>query len=202
MKKRPMSTDTLALRQSLPADESASRTARLLAEAGVGNERAFEELMLLHRAAVYRLALGLTGNPEDAADVCQDVFIRFYRHLRKLRAEWGVAAWLRRVTVHRCYDVLKARKRAPEQQLLSSTNKISTETSSDSHLISRDITKGLEALSPRERAAFILTCHQGYSSADAGKAMGCRPATVRVLVLRARGKLRQFLGETSGGKDR
>jgi RNA polymerase sigma-70 factor (ECF subfamily) len=196
-----MSSETLVLRQPLPVDDTASRTERLLAQAGAGDERAFEELMQMHRSPVYRIALGILGNAEEAADVCQEVFIRFYRHLRRLRAERGVGAWLRRVTVHRCYDMLRQRKRDRELLRPPFPGEIGAQSVPDIHLLSRDVAKGLEALSPRERAAMILICHQGYSSVDAGKAMGCKAATVRVLVLRARDKLRQFLGGTTVGEE-
>lgn len=197
-----MSTRATALRQALPVNETDSTAGRLLDAAKAGDEGAFEQLLKLHRTPVYRLALGMLGNPDEAADVCQDVFIRFYRSLRRLKAERGIRAWLRRVTVNRCYDMLKARNRRKETLLETEEARLVTDDEQNRYLLSHEMAKGLGALSPRERAALVLTYQQGYSSIEAGKAMQCRPATVRVLLLKAREKLRRLFGVESGGGQR
>lgn len=182
----------LAPAEALQAPPTAAerRTEELLAVAREGDDRAFEELLRLHREPVYRLALAMLGDRETAADVCQDVFIRFFRALRRLSAKRGIRAWLRRVTIHRCYDVLRARRRNRDIEAEFLPNCMQPDDGFDIEQFSAWLARALDSLSPRQRAAFALTCHQGYSSEEAALTMGCRPATVRVLVLKAREKLR------------
>ncbi|HUX07811.1 MAG TPA: RNA polymerase sigma factor [Acidobacteriota bacterium] len=193
-----MSTEAAVDTQALPEKKTAERTEKLLAAAREGDEWAFEELLRLHRSPVYRLALGMLGDPEEASDVCQDVFLRFFRSLRRLRADRGIRAWLRRVTVHRCYDILRARCRTRDFQAEFMPSCMHPEDGFDMRQLTQVIIRALDILSPRERAALILTSHQGYNSIEAGQAMGCRPATVRVLLHKARGKLRKALGLVAG----
>jgi len=196
-----MSIEAAALSGALPVEQADDETADLLADARAGDQRAFERLMKKHSGRVYHIAIGILGNPDEAADVCQEVFLRFYRHIHGLRAEKNIMAWLRRVTINRCYDSLKARKRRRE---VGEDAREGETAGSESHdpLLRRDINRGLETLSPRERAALVLTCQQGYSSAEAAAAMGCRAATVRVLTLRAREKMRSILGPLTGDEGR
>jgi RNA polymerase sigma-70 factor (ECF subfamily) len=195
-----MSTEAAVEEVSLPAQKAIERTAKLLAAAREGDDWAFEELLRLHRTPIYRLALGMLGTPEEAEDVCQDVFIRFFKSLRRLRAERGVKAWLRRVTVHRCFDVLRARRRSRDIQAEIMPSCMHPEDGLDIRQLTQAIVRALDVLSPRERAALILTSHQGFSSVEASEAMSCRPATVRVLLHKAREKLRKALGLGAGGE--
>ncbi len=188
--------------QAAPLSASAQRTDKLLAAGREGDDWAFEELLRLHRGPVYRLALGMLGKPEAAADVCQDVFLRFFRTLRRLRSDRGIRAWLRRVAIHRCYDVLRARRRpAAVAELMPGC--MQTEYGievTDYRQLTEWLLSSLDMLSPRQRAALVLTCHQGYSIEEAAEAMGCRPATVQELVHKAREKLKAaFFG---GGERR
>jgi RNA polymerase sigma-70 factor, ECF subfamily len=168
------------------------RVGRLLAAARDGNDPAFEELMRLFRADVYRVALGIMAQPDVATDVSQEVFLRLYKHLGRLEPR-GVRAWLRRVTVNHCYDLLRARKRTEsvEEHLLPGCMQTSDKLSDPevAHLLQQ----ALDILTPRERAAVVLTCQLGLSSAEAGEAMGIRPATVRVLTFSARDRLKELL---------
>src|SRR2546430_2710301 len=55
--------------------------------------------------------------------------------------------------------------------------------------------RALAPLTPRQRAAVVLTDVLGFTSEEAAEALGVRPATVRVLAARARTRLREAMGE-------
>src|SRR5690349_24820180 len=72
----------------------------------------FELVMRQHERLVLATALRLTGSMEDARDVAQEVFLKLYRNLDKVRASGAIPSWLYRVTVNACFDL--RRRRRPE----------------------------------------------------------------------------------------
>lgn len=176
------------------ADE---RQRQLFVSARDGNELAFEELMRLHSGVVYRIAKGVLASPEQAADITQEVFITFYKSLGKVRSSKAIRAWLRKVTLNKCYDVLKKRKETVDvdDHLLPGCMQRSGEWS-DAEL-SQLLEQTLNLLTVRERTAMVLTCQLGYSSEQAGEDMRCSAGTVRALVYKARGKLKQLFYQGS-----
>jgi RNA polymerase sigma-70 factor (ECF subfamily) len=71
---------------------------------------AFDLLMRQHERLVLVTALRLLGRLEDAQDASQEVFLRLYRNLNKVRASGNLAGWLYRVTVNVCHDAGRKRR--------------------------------------------------------------------------------------------
>ena len=74
-------------------------------------DSAYRELVELHRHRIYRFCLGWTGSPEDAEELCQDVFVRAYSALPRYQDESRFAAWLSRIARNRCHDHHRSRGR-------------------------------------------------------------------------------------------
>lgn len=64
-----------------------------------------------HRQMVYRTALAITGDPEAAADLLQDVFLRLNRFSQRIDSERPLEPWLYRMTANLCYTWMKRRNR-------------------------------------------------------------------------------------------
>jgi len=78
---------------------------------GDDNLRRFEQLVMPHLDAAYRLALRLTRNDQDAQDVVQDAVLRGMRYIDGLRSD-GARAWLLQIVRHTCYSWLKENRPA------------------------------------------------------------------------------------------
>src|SRR5580693_2460215 len=65
-----------------------------------GDRRAFEPLVRKHERRVFRVALAVLGNVEDAEEAMQDTFIKPYRHLDHFRGESRFTTWLTRIAVN------------------------------------------------------------------------------------------------------
>jgi len=174
------------------------RSQQLLAAARGGDDWAFEELLRLHRGPVYRIALGMLGDPAAAAEVCERVFLRLFSAVRRLPAERSVRAWLRRTTIHRCYDRLRGRPRRLDLKDFMPAC-MNPDGSVDHTRADEWIGKSLQTLSPRQRAALILTYQQGLSSLEAGEAMGCSPAAVQGIIVKIRRRLKDAVAGMAGG---
>jgi RNA polymerase sigma-70 factor (ECF subfamily) len=182
-----------------PAGSGASsmrRAQTMLIAAREGEDWAVEELLRLHGPAIYRLALGMLGEPQEAAEVCRKVFFRFFKLLRRLRTERDIRVWLRRVAVHRCLEVLRSRREVEDLETVVMPGCMLGGESFTPADISKLLQQCLAYLLPTERAALTLTCHQGYSLEEAGKAMGISPEKVFNLAVKCRMRLRSLLGDT------
>lgn len=87
---------SLAL-ESLPDGELATLTL-------AGRDAAFAEIMRRHRDAIFRLARGYTGDPDEALDITQDCFAAAYLNLARYDRVRPLRAWLSTIALNRCRD--------------------------------------------------------------------------------------------------
>src|SRR4051812_17576137 len=79
----------------------------LIRAAQQGNTAAFEELVRQYDRAVLRLAIHLTGSPEDGQDIYQEAFLRAYINLARFRFECSFYTWIYRIVTNLCLDHLR-----------------------------------------------------------------------------------------------
>ncbi len=82
----------------------------LLRKARSGDADAFEEIVRENEKTVYSLALRHLGNPQDAEDAAQEVFLKAYSGLKRFRGDAKLSVWLYRITCNVCTDMLRRRK--------------------------------------------------------------------------------------------
>lgn len=77
-----------------------------------------EELYANHRNSIYRVALRVTHNPDDAEDAVQNVFLRMMRTEKRPDGARGAAAYLRRAATNAAVDVIRERTHRAETNIL------------------------------------------------------------------------------------
>ena len=82
-----------------------------------GDANAFETLVLEYEKNVYNIALRMTGNSEDAADMTQEAFIKAYNSLQSFRGDSKFSVWLYRIVSNVCLDFLRSKNRRPTVSL-------------------------------------------------------------------------------------
>ena len=184
-----------------------------------GDVNAFEKLVTEYEKAVYAIAQRMTGNPEDAADMTQETFIKAYNSLQSFRGDSKFSVWLYRIASNVCLDFLRSRSRKPTVSLSVEDDEgeeteldIADESQSPELLLERGLTRdavrrGLNALPPDYRQILLLREIQGLSYEEIASALGIDLGTVKSRIFRARKKLCTFLIEdgnipdfTSSGK--
>ena len=85
-------------------DLAALSDGELAALSLAGRDQAFTELMRRHREAIYRIALGNVGDPDEALDLTQETFVSAYQALRRYDAARPLRAWLARIAINKCRD--------------------------------------------------------------------------------------------------
>ena len=170
-----------------------------------GDVNAFEKLVKEYEKNVYNLALRMTGNSEDAADMSQEAFIKAYNSITSFRGDSKFSVWLYRIVSNVCLDFLRSRSRKQTVSLSAENDDgedveldIADETQSPELLLDRSMTRdavrrGLAALPPDHREILLLREIQGLSYEEIASVLGLVEGTVKSRIFRARKKLCSFL---------
>jgi RNA polymerase sigma-70 factor, ECF subfamily len=166
-----------------------------------GDLNAFDEVYERFGEMVYNLALRLSGNREEAADLTQEIFLRVYRHLGSFGGRSTLKTWIFRVALNHCRDRLSRhypatlpiddRKeegepafadpaRSPEEMALAADE-------------GRRVSEGLSLLPQVFREAVVLRDLEGLSYEEIAEVLGIRVGTVRSRIARGRDQLRCLL---------
>ena len=144
----------------------------------------WEALVSQNENRLYRAALSLLGDPQEAEDAVQDAFVRYLERAPEELENPG--AWLMRVLVNNCKSRLRLawRRVGPLPDALPAPA-----------MEEREVLEELFALPPADRAVLHLYYYEGYTTDEVARITGQRPGTVRTRLSRAREKLRQLLTE-------
>jgi len=158
----------------------------------------WEDIVRMHSARVYRLAYRLTGNPHDAEDLTQEVFVRVFRSLSSY-TPGTFEGWLHRITTNLFLDSARRRQRIRFEGLademahrLAGSEPTPAQAFDDSHL-DDDVQAALKALPPEYRAAVVLCDIEGFSYEEIAATLGVKLGTVRSRIHRGRAQLRSAL---------
>ena len=170
-----------------------------------GDANAFETLVLEYEKNVYNIALRMTGNSEDAADMTQEAFIKAYNSLQSFRGDSKFSVWLYRIVSNVCLDFLRSRNRRPtvslsvedddgeDAQLDVADESQSPELLLDRKLTRESVRRGLDSLPPDYRQILLLREIQGLSYDEIAQALSLEVGTVKSRIFRARKRLCTFL---------
>ena len=178
--------------------------AAAVTRARTGDREAFRELVERHSRHLFRLAYRMTGNEEDAEDVVQETFLRAYKSLAKFEGQAEFGTWLHRIAANCAIDVLRRRPPAaasfPIEAVVEAGGSVETGAAfggPERDLFAADVRRklaaSLEALSPMERAAFVLRHFEGKPVAEIARALDIRLGAAKNCVFRAVSKLRREL---------
>ena len=92
----------------------------LIAAALNGSAYAWEKLVKRFESRVYNLGLRLTGNPTDALDLMQEVFLGVYRNLHRFRGDAKFSSWLFRIAHNKAVDMNRGKRLMTVQSRLTS----------------------------------------------------------------------------------
>ena len=170
-----------------------------------GDANAFETLVLEYEKNVYNIALRMTGNSEDAADMTQEAFIKAYNSLQAFRGDSKFSVWLYRIVSNVCLDFLRSKNRRPTVSLSVEDDDgedtqldVADESQSPELLLDRKLTRdsvrrGLDSLPPDYRQILLLREIQGLSYDEIAQALSLEVGTVKSRIFRARKRLCTFL---------
>lgn len=170
---------------------------KLVSRVQKGDRAAFDLLLVKYQQRVASIVSRFVNNPEDIADLTQEIFIRVYRAIHSFRGDSAFYTWLFRIAINQAKSHLKKHKtRAGFQENELTEHKIAEQnhgfhSESPEGLLSRsELSEGIEnalAVMPAELSvALILREFDGLSYDEISKVMECPIGTVRSRIFRAR----------------
>lgn len=165
----------------------------LVERARHGDIDAFEVLMHRHRHRVYRIALRIVGNPQDAEDVTQDVFVQVWATLAGFLGNSAFTTWLYRMVVNRSLN--QRQRTRPTVPLLDHDQRAAPETADVVVATERAgaTARAVADLPPDQRAVFVLHQLEGLSYTEICAVLNLPEPTVRGRLARARRTLLEQL---------
>ncbi|MGZ8866993.1 MAG: RNA polymerase sigma factor [Thermoanaerobaculia bacterium] len=158
-----------------------------------------------YSARIYNFAFRFLKNAEAAEDATQEVFVKMLRHANQFHGDAKLSTWLFSITANWCRDYLrKADNKAKESDdvlvTLPAPNELGPERKLELRENELRVRKALEALTPEQREAILLSRYQGLSYAEIAQIAGCSEGAVKTRVFRAMETLKRVLtGQGSGG---
>lgn len=145
----------------------------------------WETMIVESENHLYRAALAILGSRQEAEDAVQDTFLRY---LEKAPSNLqNTSAWLMRVLVNRCRDLMRDPRRTGALPLWDDLPTPGPEE--------REELEELYSLSPQDRAVIHLYYYEGWSTSEIARILGTRDGTVRSRLSRARSRLKTLLND-------
>lgn len=121
-----------------------------------GDQRAFETLATIAHPRLYRIALGVLGDPGSADDATQRALVAVWRDLPRLRDPLRFDAWSHRLVVRACYAEAKRRPRWLPESSIDEADQPSAPDAYDDVADRDELERGLRRLSVEHRAVIVL----------------------------------------------
>lgn len=164
-------------------------------EDGTFQGPSFEAFFGQHHGDLFAAMWLITRNRHEAEEIAQDAFVRLLERWDRIAAMDDPEGYLYRTAM----NVLRSRARRASLALRRMAHP-APPTDDIAAVERREIlVQAMAALTPRERAAVVLTDVLGYSSEEAGRWLNIKPVTVRVLASRGRGRLHQEMSDDDTG---
>lgn len=177
------------------------------------DKQEFSKLVSAHSDKIYRLALKMLANVQDAEDVLQETFIKAYNNIERFEGRSKITTWLYRIAMNESLMLLRIRKGLsvnidagiemddgeimpkqivdwcclPEKELMTSETR---------HIIDQAV----DTLSDANRAAFLLRDVEGLSTREAAEVLEISESALKVRLMRARLALREELTQYFANK--
>ena len=192
-------------------DEARAAYARLVRDAASGDKDAMERLLVRAQEVAYRVSLLVCGHQEDAEDVMQEALLKTFQYVNRIEDPGAFRTWLYRTVRNAC--LMKRRRRVDEPARHASIEQGDTTTEGESrpmeiqdHSRSADqqlidawigdrLRRALDRLPPAYRAIVVLREIEGLSTKEVAAITHISEANVKTRLHRARGLLRQHLGD-------
>ena len=169
-----------------------------------GDIAAFGELVNKYQKRIYELAYRFTHHPEDAADLCQEIFLKAFRALGRFENKSTFYTWIYQIAKNTCIDYSRRRTGRYDvafvEEIAPDDSQFQSQYSGDQAFrrleqveLETEIKKAIEQLSPRQKQVFILRHYEGLALREIAVTLNLRVGSVKAHLFNATRKLRKLL---------
>lgn len=164
---------------------------RRLAEACAdGDPLVFEEIYRRFGTRLKSIALHHLGNTSDAEDAVQETFIKVHRGARSFTGDAAFATWLYRIMINTCYDMLRRRKRRPEESPIDDAPVTRTAPAVDD-MKRIALRRMIDALPEQRKTVFTLFEIEGLSHAEIASILNITEGNSKWILFATKKELQQ-----------
>ena len=199
-------TDSYASNRRINVDD-----AILVKQCWQGDSGAMERLILKYQSRIYNIILKICADPDDAAELTQETFVKVIENINNFQGRSGFYTWAFRIAVNLTLNYCQRNARlgfssldAEQEKYYSSTNQalkelLSDDSSPDPAVLAQDrelceiAVRSLMKLDDAQRVVVVLRDIEGMNYDQIAKVLDVELGTVKSRLSRARKKLRQIL---------
>jgi RNA polymerase sigma-70 factor, ECF subfamily len=174
----------------------------LAQRSAAGDAEAFEQIYRRHFRRVYALCLRMLGDPTQAEDLTQDVFVNLFNKIGSFRGESAFTTWLHRMTVNQV--LMYFRKASTRSELTTDEGETpvqivrGTEDPNSMPVVDRiSLERAIAQLPTGYRTVFLLHDVEGYDHDEIARTLGVSEGTSKSQLHKARLKLRTLIRQQS-----
>jgi RNA polymerase sigma-70 factor (ECF subfamily) len=173
-----------------------ARLEDLVSRGRAGDLAAMESIYGMFKGPVFGLVYRYAQNQAAAEDLLQDVFLKVFGNIRKVRDAATFPGWVFRIALNTAYSYLRQKKVQADRNvpLDDVAGRIEDRTSAP---VEKDVQGPLEeavrSLAPRLRSVFVLHDVEGFKHEEIARTLGCAVGTSKSQLFKARIKVREYL---------
>ncbi len=165
-----------------------------------GDTRAFETLVGRHQERVLTNCRYMSGSPDDAQDLAQEVFVKAFFALRRFEGRSTFGTWIQRIKGNHCLNFLRKRKDRIQVDVADPALEAEPELSAEPKAVAdleaehrrRRIAETLDALPEKLRLALIMRDLDEMSYQEIADVLGIGLSATKMRIKRAREEFRRL----------
>ena len=195
--------------RNFPGPEVFPLHGRCLGAGGMTDSVEFENFVRRHQDMVFGMAVRMLGDPSEAEDISQTVFLKAYERFDALRSSPAVAGWLRTVTTNLCLNHLTRFRGRWKLFSQLGSREAGRDRPYEDTLVAKDdqsedlaraeqnarLERGIRQLPPHQRVPIVLYHFEERSYREIADALGVSLGKVKTDIHRGREALRNLIGE-------
>ena len=169
---------------------------KIIEEVIAGHTEAFRILVERYQNPVFRIILKIVGDPEDAKELTQDVFVKAYESIGQYKPEHKFFSWVYRMAINRALLFVKRKKKFMQIENLPDQFHPfpgeNAEQESREYLLNRSV----QELNEKYKSVVVLKYYTGLSYSDIAETLAIPEKTVKSRLFDARKILKEKLSKT------
>ncbi len=181
----------------------------MVEKAQTGDQTAFHRLVDRFQPEIYRMIFYRTSSQMDAEDLTQDVMLKAYKNIGKLKSPEVFRSWLYRIAVNRVKDYYRKKQFTSlfgfvsmDEEAFHETTEMAVDPEVESGISKKDfwrqISQMLSGLSRMEKEVFVLRFFDQLTIKEMSAALNKNESTIKTHLYRALRKVKSMAGDLDG----